>query len=275
MENKSYPTIKHAILLCLLLLGIQLGFGFLIGILQYILNISENSLIAGVFNIFISVISFIIVLLIGFKKTKRNFNEVFKINNVSIYLWLAVIIFSLGFVILSSELDNIILYFLPMPEWFKGLFGTLMIEQPLIISIIYIGLVAALSEELFFRGLILDGLYRNYSKRKAIIISAILFGIIHLNPWQFVSAFIMGLIMAWILIESKSIWLCVYFHLFNNLLYTITERNRDLIPIKGFNNAFQTSIEFQPLWFTLSGLLILSVGTIMLIKGFKKNKTSV
>jgi len=271
MENKSYPTIKHAILLCLLLLGIQLGFGFLIGILQYILNISENSLIAGVFNIFISVISFIIVLLIGFKKTKRNFNEVFKINNVSIYLWLAVIIFSLGFVILSSELDNIILYFLPMPEWFKGLFGTLMIEQPLIISIIYIGLVAALSEELFFRGLILDGLYRNYSKRKAIIISAILFGIIHLNPWQFVSAFIMGLIMAWILTESKSIWLCVYFHLFNNLLYTITGRNRELIPIKGFNNAFQTSIEFQPLWFTLSGLLILSVGTIMLIKCFKKN----
>jgi len=275
MENKSYPAIKHAILLCLLLLGIQLGFGLLIGVLQYILNISENSLIAGVFNIFISVISFFIVLLIGFKKTKRNFNEVFKINNVSIYLWLATFIFSLGFVILSSELDNIIFYFLPMPEWFKGLFGTLMIEQPLIISIIYIGLVAALSEELFFRGLILDGLYRNYSKRKAIIISAILFGIIHLNPWQFVSAFIMGLIMAWILIESKSIWLCVYFHLFNNLLYTITERNRDLIPIKGFNNAFQTSIEFQPLWFTLSGLLILSVGTIMLIKGFKKNKTSV
>jgi len=271
MEKKSYPTIKHAILLCILLLGIQLGFGLIIGILRYILNISENSPIAGVFNILFSVISFFIVLLIGFKKTKRSFNEVFKINNVSIYLWLATIIFSLGFVILSSELDNIIFYFLPMPEWFKGLFGTLMIEQPLIISIIYIGLIAALFEELFFRGLILDGLYKNYSKNKAIIVSAILFGIIHLNPWQFVSAFIMGLIMAWILIESKSIWLCVYFHLFNNLLYTITERNRELIPIKGFNNAFQTSIEFQPLWFTLSGLLILSVGTIMLIKGFKKN----
>jgi len=274
MDNKIYPTIKHAILLCLLLLGIQLGLGLIIGVLQYIFNISENSPIAGVLYILTSVISFVIVLLIGFKKTKQNFNEVFKINNVSFFLWIATIVFSIGFVILSSELDNIFYYFLPMPEWFTGLFGTLMVGQPLIISIIYIGLVAALSEELFFRGLILDGFSRNYSKSKAIIVSAILFGIIHLNPWQFISAFIMGLIMAWILIESKSIWLCIYFHLFNNLLYTITERNRELIPIKGFNNAFQTSIEFQPLWFTLSGLLILSIGTIMLIKGFKKAKTS-
>jgi membrane protease YdiL (CAAX protease family) len=274
MENKVYPTIKNSILLCFLFLGIQVGLGILIGLFNIIFNLSDISLVSGVLTALTSIISFGIVLLIGFKKTKRKFNEVFKFNRVPTFLWFAIIIFMIGFVIVTSETDNLLNYIMPMPDIFRNLFETLMAKQIFIIAIILVGIIPAFAEELFFRGLILDGLKNNYSKRKAILISAFLFGIIHLNPWQFYGGFIIGLISAWICIETNSILLSIYIHFFNNVLYTITVRYKEIIPIKGFNNNFITPVDFQPLWFDLTGLVILIIGTIMLIKGIKKAKTS-
>jgi len=275
MENKVYPAIKNSVLLCLLVLGIQVGVGLLIGILQLIFNVSADSLLFSILTASISIISFGIALLIGFKKTKRSFNEVFKFNKVSPFLWIATVIFMLGFVFVVSELDNLLNIVLPMPEIFHNMFGGLMTGDSLIVSIIVVSIIPAFTEELLFRGLILDGFQRNYSKTKAIVISAILFGVIHMNPWQFLSASIIGLFMAWICINTNSIILCIYMHLFNNILSTIAERFKDIIPIKGFNTNSVTSHEFQPLWLDLTALALLIIGIILLKKGFEKNKTGI
>jgi len=274
MGNKIYPTIKNSILLCLLFIGIQLVLGFLLGIFQVVFGHSNDSLVMGVLTALASIISFGIVLLIGFLKTKRKFNEVFKFNRVSIFLWIAIIVFMAGFVIVTSELDNLLNYILPMPEMFRGIFETLMAKQIFLIAIIIVGIIPAFTEELFFRGLILDGLKSNYSRKTAIIVSSLLFGIIHLNPWQFVGAFIIGLVSAWICIETNSILLSIYMHFFNNVLYTTTVKYRELIPIKGFNSNYTTPVDFQPLWLDLSGLAVLIIGTIMLLKGIKKQNTN-
>jgi membrane protease YdiL (CAAX protease family) len=273
MDVKIYPSVKNSILLCLLFLGMQIGLGLLIGVFSALLfKISYISVFVGILNGLANLISFGIVLLIGFKKTKRKFNEVFKFHNVSPLLWIVIIIFMIGFAIVTSELDNLVNYILPPPDIFRNLFETLMAKQAFVFAIIVIGIIPGLMEELFFRGLILDGLNRNYTKRKAIIISAFLFGVLHLNPWQFYSGFIIGLISAWICINTGSILLSIYIHFFNNMLYTITVRYRELIPVKGFNSNFATPVEFQPLWFDILGLVILIVGAILLIKGIKKAK---
>ena len=272
MENKIYPKIKNAVFLCFLFLGIQLILGLLSGFIQKILQFPDDSFFSGILSILVNLIAFGIVLFAGFKKTNRKFNEVFKFKKLSVFLWISIFIFTPGLIIVISELDNLLNYFLPMPELFNDFFGSIMSEHVLILAIIYIGIIPAFAEELFFRGLILDGFIRNYSKRKAIILSALLFGLIHLNPWQFLSAFIMGLIASWICIETGSIWLCIYIHFFNNTLYTITVRYEELIPIKGFNSNFAVPGEFQPLWFTLSGLAVMVIGALMLIKGIRENR---
>jgi len=287
MENKVYPRIKDAILLCLLLLAIQIGMQIFIVVFRVIYNaisqviynlfyddsLSVDVLLpAGILTTLISIFTFGLVLLVGFQKTGRKFNEVFKFNKVPMFLWFATTVFIAGFVIVTSEIDNLFSYILPVPEWFSKLFEVLMTDQILILAIISVGIIPAFTEELFFRGLILDGLKNNYSKRKAIVISALLFGLIHLNPWQFYGAFIIGLISAWICIETNSILLCIYIHLFNNTLCTVAVKYRELIPIKGFNTNFSTTVEFQPLWFDLTGLAILAVGTLMLIRGLKKSE---
>jgi membrane protease YdiL (CAAX protease family) len=272
MDVKIYPGIKNSIFLCLLFLGIQISFGFLIGVFQVVLKAPDAAVFAGILTGLGNLISFGIVLTIGFKKTKRKFNEVFKFNHVSPLLWIAVIVFMIGFVMVTSELDNLLNYVLPMPEMFKNVFDALMTKQAFIFSVAVMGIIPGVMEELFFRGLILDGLNRNYTKRKAIILSAFLFGIIHLNPWQFHGGFVVGLFSAWICVNTNSILLPIYMHFFNNTLYTITVKYRDLVPIKGFNSNFAVPVAFQPLWFDIAGLITVVVGMLLLKKGIAKAK---
>ena len=261
--------IKNAILLCLLFSGIQLGTSLLVGILFGSLGIDTESIIFGITVMIIYILSFGIIIFIGYKKSKQKFNEVFKFNKVSMNYWLAIIVFMFGFIIISSEIDNVINYFLPMPEFFQDTFDSLMGKQIFIISFLMIGILPALLEEMFFRGVVLNGFYNNYSEKKAILISALLFGLIHLNPWQFVTAFIIGIIMAWVCIKTKSILLCIYMHLFNNLTGVIVLRLRDVIKIRGFNTAGSERV-FQPLWFDALGAVIVVFGVLLLIKAYKK-----
>ena len=270
-ENKAYPRIKNAVLLCLLFLGIQFLSGIIIRFIFGLFGIGIDSLTYGIGMIILELLSFGVVIIIGFKKSKQKFNEVFKFNKVSLAHWAAIIIFMIGFIIVSSEIDNVINYFLPMPKFLQNLFETLIVEQMFAVSVILVGIIPAVTEEMFFRGVLLNGFQRNYSEKKAILISSLIFGIIHLNPWQFVTAFIIGLVMAWVYINTKSILLCIYMHLFNNVIVVIVMKYREVFPTEGFNSAYSDKM-FQPIWFDLIGIIITVLGVLLLIRAVKKAK---
>jgi membrane protease YdiL (CAAX protease family) len=267
-KTKSYPAIKNAVLLCLLFLALQLGLGFVAGLCIGILRLSMDSLPYSIAMIIVQLVSIGAVIVIGHKKTKQKFNEVFRFNPVSGALWVAAVIFMAGYVIVSSELDNILLYFLPMPEIFQEVYQSMLTNRFFIVSLLMVGLLPAFCEEMLFRGLILKGFSENYTEKKAILISAFLFGLIHLNPWQFLSAFLIGLFAGWICLKSKSIVLCVYLHLFNNTLALVVEKAGDALP-PGFNGQLSGEVQFQPLWFNLLGLALTAVGFYLLNKNFK------
>jgi membrane protease YdiL (CAAX protease family) len=273
MESNTYPRIKNALLLCLLFLGIQIGSGCIFGIITNFSGINPESIVYGIGIIVLQLLSFGVAILIGFKKSKQKCSEVFKFNTVSLDIWLATIVFMIGFVIILSELDNILDYFLPMPQFLQDTFEILMVKQAFITSIVLIGIIPGITEELFFRGVILNGFQKNYSERTAILISALLFGVIHLNPWQFLTAFIIGIFSAWICIKTKSIVLCIYIHLFNNILIVIGLEYKDILPIKGFNTAYYEKT-FQPLWFDMIGMLVTLSGILLLAKSIRKREIS-
>lgn len=81
------------------------------------------------------------------------------------------------------------------------------------LTIVFIGPVL---EELIFRGIVLDGLLKKYSPMKAVIVSSLLFGFIHLNPWQFLGAAIFGLLSGWVYFKTRNILLTVAMHITNN-----------------------------------------------------------
>ena len=77
-------------------------------------------------------------------------------------------------------------------------------------------IIAPITEELFFRGIILNGLLLIYKPIKSIFVSALLFGLIHLNPWQLLPAITAGILIGWIYYKTNNILLCILIHGFNN-----------------------------------------------------------
>ncbi len=124
IENKPYPGIKNAIFLCLLLLGLQIVVGIIPWIIDFISVIGTESIVYQIGKILINLLPSGFVIYIGYKKSHKKLDELFVFNDVSSNLWIATTVFMCGFVILSSELSNILEYFLPMPGNLQEVFET-------------------------------------------------------------------------------------------------------------------------------------------------------
>lgn len=82
-----------------------------------------------------------------------------------------------------------------------------------------IGLMVPIAEEIVFRGAIQHMLQVALGKRYpwiAIVISALIFGFIHLNKAQGVHAFVIGLLLGWMFYRTGSILPGLVFHWVNN-----------------------------------------------------------
>ena len=76
--------------------------------------------------------------------------------------------------------------------------------------------VPAICEEVAFRGVVLGGLRRSGSRVLAVVGSALVFGLFHINPYHVVSAALVGLLLAYVALESGSIVPGMVIHLVNN-----------------------------------------------------------
>ncbi len=90
------------------------------------------------------------------------------------------------------------------------------------LTLIATAIVPPLVEEFACRGLILGSL-RKFGDGFAILVSSILFGIMHGNFQQIPFAFLVGLSLGFITVKTKSIWLAVAVHMFNNLTSVILD----------------------------------------------------
>ncbi len=164
-----------------------------------------------------------------------------------------------GLSIVLSEADNLVRTVLPMPAWVVAI-----VEQALLgghsalASWILLVVVAPVTEELLFRGLILNALLRRYGPWIAVLFSSLLFALLHMNPWQIPVALASGVLLGWLYLRTRSLWPCILGHAIMN-----TGPNLGgLIPweIPGYTTALEGQITYQPWWFDLTGVALLAVG---------------
>lgn len=91
------------------------------------------------------------------------------------------------------------------------------------------GLAAPFAEELFFRGVLYTWLRGRWGVWAAVIISSLIFGVLHGEPAQAIAAILMGVLMAWVFEKSRSLWPSVIIHATINsvniaLLYYVLAR---------------------------------------------------
>ena len=89
-----------------------------------------------------------------------------------------------------------------------------MMRHPL--GILSIAILAPISEELLFRGAIQPRLIERFNPTIGIIITSLVFGIIHGNPIQIPFAFIMALALGWVSWRTGSLLFSILMHFLNN-----------------------------------------------------------
>lgn len=95
-------------------------------------------------------------------------------------------------------------------------------------SFIQISILAPVMEETLMRGLILDGLIPAYGAAAALLVSSALFALLHFNMVQTLSAFLCGVVLGLLYLQTESVGLCIIAHCgYNVLSYvkTIAGRN--------------------------------------------------
>lgn len=136
------------------------------------------------------------------------------IPSVKVLAW--VIFLALGTYFAAVRLNEM----LELPNWMEDQFEDLSYNVLGVLGIVVIGPVA---EELLFRGAILGNLLRmkKLEHKHAVIISALIFGIIHFNPAQIFYAFLLGMVLARIYYQTGSLLLCIIVHVMLNGFSTL------------------------------------------------------
>ena len=107
---------------------------------------------------------------------------------------------------------------LEMPEGYAKLFKDIMSHDS---GFLAVGILAPIAEEMVFRGAILRRLLDALDVRwhwAAIVVTAALFGIVHLNMAQGINAFVMGLLLGWMYMRTRSLVPGIVFHFTNNTI---------------------------------------------------------
>lgn len=137
--------------------------------------------------------------------------------------------------------------------------------KDLIINLFVVGLLAAISEELFFRGalqkILLD---RIKNIHLAIFTCAILFSALHQEFYALIPRMLLGMLLGYAYVFSKSLWVPITIHFVNNATAVIL----DSLFKQGYTTFNPNSNEY----FGTTGLIISIIATITLFWYWEKNK---
>lgn len=147
------------------------------------------------------------------------------------------------------DMSGIINIFTGFNEVADSLYG-----GSIIFEFIAMVIIAPLLEEILFRGIIFARLREYMSVKVAIVISALIFGIIHGNVVQGIYAFIIGICLAYIYERYNTLLAAVLFHMSANLMSVIMTECEPVVRLIS-----------KALVYNIIGVVCLVMGIIMLI----------
>ncbi|MFW6047660.1 MAG: CPBP family intramembrane glutamic endopeptidase, partial [Candidatus Woesearchaeota archaeon] len=163
---------------------------------------------------------------------------------------------------------------IPMSDFFRQVFLE-MSKQNGLLMYVAIVIAAPILEEFIFRGIILDGLLKRYAPLKSILLSSLLFGVFHLNLYQFISAFIISCLMGWVYYKTGNLLLGILIHMVNNTAGTIigslNQNMRNLREVS-IMELYGSPANFYII--TGGALAVLGIAILLLKYEFRKQKLS-
>ena len=200
----------------------------------------------------IRALPYVVVLWLGARWAGTTWRETYPLRPVRL-VWLPMFVLAqAGISAIVAAAASVLEQVLPAPSFLEKL-----IVHAGPFAVLFL---APLTEEPLHRGLMLGGMLKRYSRPKAIVLSALVFGIAHLNPWQFTSAFLLGLFFGWVVAETGSLWLPMLGHGLHNATFFLLH---DKVP-----EPPKTVV--ASLLLVALGLPLLGAGVMMLRRSFRE-----
>ena len=94
----------------------------------------------------------------------------------------------------------------------------------IVATIILVGILGPMAEEIFFRGYVLPGLTKKFGIIWALVISSVVFGLFHIDPGAIVPTFALGLMLGWVYLKTGSIWPAMFAHGLHNTVAVLVAK---------------------------------------------------
>lgn len=254
--QKPFPGIRQAIAISVGVVALQIGLSIPVAIVDALLGLGWVQ--HPGFMAVINSVSFLLIVSGCCWWSRMPVKAIVPLRRFRLALLWPMLLTIVGMGILVSELDNLTRSVFPPPDWLVEMMVNLTSAQKSVIgSFLVLVVVAPVTEEILFRGLILRGLLKRHALWVALGAQAILFSLIHLNPWQFATAGGLGVVFGWWYWRTGSLWPGLIGHAFHNLVVLIISANVDV------EEYLHAPVEFQPLWLNILGAIMLVVGIVL------------
>ena len=217
-QHETFPSALQALLLIALLMVIEF---FLLVV------VVDTNLLGGVSAIDVSAFITVVgngILFIGLMAYKRiGYGALFHPARSSVAATMTLVTAPIlllvpGLVLLAGWANSAVVALLPMSDDDVALFEAVM--APGVVSVVFACVGAPMLEEMLFRGVILRGFLRRYTRGFSIFWSAALFALAHLNLYQVATALALGLVAGWLYERCRSLWPCIVLHAAYNTFVT-------------------------------------------------------
>ena len=137
-------------------------------------------------------------------------------------------------------------------------------SSQLITTTLLMAVVPAIGEELFFRGIIQKILAKwTKSNWQAILITAFIFSAIHFQFLTFLPRFFMGIMLGYLLVWSRSLWIPILAHFLHNFISV-------LVGIQTADNSLETTEAINP-WLVIGSTIVILLIGYWYYTSYKKN----
>ncbi len=212
MSKQIYPSFSEAV--GILLVMSVAGVAGLLGCVPYLIWKNEFTRSIGYMSIYLA--SFIVPSVRSVNRIKESGDSFSVITLFSRRMDALQIVLLIPLTLCLAICVSYVVELLHIPNFFTADIDR-MIAVP-VLGFVGIAILPAIFEELLLRGIVLKQFLKRYSPKSAILLSALLFGVMHINPAQILSGFLAGCFLGWVYFKTQNIKYCILIHFVNNSL---------------------------------------------------------
>lgn len=210
----------NRLFLVMVLVHLAVVFGLSIAYSVFSLSITANFIVS---ELIIAVPAFLFWMTAGEKR-----KELLPFHKIKFTSALMIILFTYLMMPLTTVLNAISMLF--VDNAVAGI-SEEVLDMPFVVMFFMMAVYAPFMEELVFRGIVYRGYQQSGTIVQAISLSAVLFGLIHMNFNQAPYAFVLGIVLALLVEATGSIWASVLFHVvFNGNTVCLLFLTKNLFP---------------------------------------------